>query len=196
MPNILGELPLRDAVLVGWSLGGMLLLEALSRLTGPSPRGAGPGGDGPSFTRRPDYPWGQPPAVVRAMRRALTEHPHGCWLSLPNSVWLPARQRLSQARAGRLLPQAAPGTLAAGLDYLLNRDLRPLLSRPARRHSRHPGAGGSGCAPGPGRVPSGTASRGPAESLARRRASALLDPAAAFNRILDQCLNTMKGCKD
>ncbi len=60
---------------MGWSLGGMLLLEALSGLTDPSPGGLVLVGVAPVFTRRPDYPWGQPPAVVRAMRRALTKNP-------------------------------------------------------------------------------------------------------------------------
>ena len=35
----LGALPLKECLLVGWSLGGMLLLEAVSRLIGPPPRG-------------------------------------------------------------------------------------------------------------------------------------------------------------
>ena len=68
-------LDLQECLLVGWSLGGMLLLEALSRLTDPPPNGLVLVGVAPVFTRRPDYPWGQPLAVVRAMRRALNEKP-------------------------------------------------------------------------------------------------------------------------
>ena len=67
-------LDLQECLLVGWSLGGMLLLEALSRLTDPSPGGLVLVGVAPVFTRRPDYPWGQPLGVVRAMRRALTKN--------------------------------------------------------------------------------------------------------------------------
>ncbi|MCK9378337.1 MAG: alpha/beta hydrolase, partial [Syntrophobacterales bacterium] len=67
-------LDLQECLLVGWSLGGMLLLEALSRLTDPAPGGLVLVGVAPVFTRRPDYPWGQPLGVVRAMRRALTKN--------------------------------------------------------------------------------------------------------------------------
>ena len=75
MLNIYGAWPLQECLLVGWSLGGMLLLEALSRLPDPPPGGLVLVGVAPVFTRRPDYPWGQPPGVVRAMRRALTKNP-------------------------------------------------------------------------------------------------------------------------
>ena len=68
-------LDLQECLLVGWSLGGMLLLEALSRLTDPPPKRLVLVGVAPVFTRRPDYPWGQPLTVVRAMRRALTKKP-------------------------------------------------------------------------------------------------------------------------
>ena len=128
-------LPLQDCLLVGWSLGGMLLLEALSRLAGPPPGGLVLVGVAPVFTRRPDYPWGQPPGVVRAMRRALTKNTENTE-NLPRVLAEFAEQclapgegaMLSQAREA-LASQAGPETLAAGLDYLLHRDLRPLLSR-------------------------------------------------------------------
>jgi pimeloyl-ACP methyl ester carboxylesterase len=71
----LQSLPLKECVLLGWSLGGMLLLEALSGLNGPLHRGLVLTGVAPAFCRRPDYPWGQPPALVRAMRRAVKENP-------------------------------------------------------------------------------------------------------------------------
>jgi pimeloyl-ACP methyl ester carboxylesterase len=67
-------LDLQECLLVGWSLGGMLLIEALSRLTDPPPGGTVLVGVAPVFTQRPDYPWGQPAAVVRAMRRAFMKN--------------------------------------------------------------------------------------------------------------------------
>ena len=50
--DFLRGMPLQDCLLVGWSLGGMLLLEALSRLTGPPPGGLVLVGVAASFTRR------------------------------------------------------------------------------------------------------------------------------------------------
>lgn len=125
--DFLRAMPLQDCLLVGWSLGGMLLLEALSRLAGPAPGGLVLAGVAAVFTRRPDYPRGQPPAVVRAMRRALTESPQRLLAEFAEQCLAPGEgAMLPQAREA-LASQVAPGTLAAGLDYLLNRDLRPLL---------------------------------------------------------------------
>jgi pimeloyl-ACP methyl ester carboxylesterase len=125
----LRKMPFRECVLVGWSLGGMLLLEALSRLPGPPPGGLVLVGVAPVFTRRPDYPWGQPPGVVRAMRRALPENRQRVLNEFADRCLAPAEAGLvSQARAAFVSP-AAPETLAVGLDYLLDCDLRPLLPR-------------------------------------------------------------------
>ena len=60
---------------MGWSLGGMLLLEALARMQGPAPWATVLVGVAPVFCRQPDHPWGQPVAAVRAMRRALGSEP-------------------------------------------------------------------------------------------------------------------------
>jgi pimeloyl-[acyl-carrier protein] methyl ester esterase len=127
--DFLAEVPLPDCLLVGWSLGGMLLLEALSRLTGPAPGGLVLAGAAAVFTRRPDYPRGQPLAMVRAMRRSLAADPQRLLAEFADQCLAPGEgAMLSQAREA-LASQATPGTLAAGLDYLLNRDLRPLLGR-------------------------------------------------------------------
>jgi pimeloyl-[acyl-carrier protein] methyl ester esterase len=124
----LGEMPLPKCLLVGWSLGGMLLLEALSQLPGPPPGGLVLVGVTPVFTRRPDYPEGQPPAVVRAMRRGLTENPGQVVAEFAERCLAPGEAAFaSQAREAFASPAAA--SLAAGLDYLLQRDLRPLLPR-------------------------------------------------------------------
>ena len=113
-------LDLQECLLVGWSLGGMLLLEALSRLTDPPPGGLVLVGVAPVFTRRPDYPWGQPPAVVRAMRRALTKNPPQVLAEFAEQCLAPGEAAFaSQAREAFAVPAAA-GTLAAGLDYLLH----------------------------------------------------------------------------
>ncbi len=78
---------------------------------GPAPGGLVLVGVAPVFTRRPDYPWGQPPGVVRAMRRALTNRKtrSRCWLSLPNSAWPRGRRRLPPRPGRRLLSRRPPG---------------------------------------------------------------------------------------
>ena len=63
------------------------------------------------------------------MRRALTESPQRVLAEFAEQCLAPGEgAMLSQAREA-LASQAGHGTLAAGLDYLLHRDLRPLLSR-------------------------------------------------------------------
>ena len=123
-------LDLQECLLVGWSLGGMLLLEAVSRLTDPPPGG---GlvlvGVAPVFTRRRDYPRGQPPAVVRAMRRALADNPPRVLAEFAAQCLAPGEGAMLSPAREAFASQAGPETLAAGLDYLLHRDLRPLLSR-------------------------------------------------------------------
>jgi pimeloyl-[acyl-carrier protein] methyl ester esterase len=125
--DYLQKLPLEECLLVGWSLGGMLLLEALSRLPDPAPLGLVLVGVAPVFTRRADCPQGQPAAVVRAMRRTLKRDRQQVLDEFVNQCLAPGEAALvSQVRAAFASP-GADDHLAAGLDYLLERDLRPLL---------------------------------------------------------------------
>lgn len=123
----LRELPLKECVLVGWSLGGMVLLEALSGLQGYPIKGLILVGVAPVFCRRPDYPRGQLPAAVRAMRRGVKESPRQVLDEFASQCLAPGEAAyMVQAQAAFAYPTAAE-TLAAGLDYLLTCDLRPLL---------------------------------------------------------------------
>jgi len=127
LSDYLSELPLESCVLMGWSLGGMLLVEALSGRKGAGPGGLVLAGVAPVFTRRPDYPLGQPPGVVRAMRRGLQNSPRQVLAEFARQcLALGENVYTDQTQAAFAFP-AAVETLAAGLDYLLSRDLRPLL---------------------------------------------------------------------
>ena len=123
------------------------------------------------------------------MRRALAADPPRLLAEFAEQCLAPGEgAMLPQAREA-LASQAAPETLAAGLDYLLNRDLRPLLSRlpggaviiqgqedrivaPAQGEflrDQLPGAR-LNLLPGAGHLP-------------------FLTQAAAFNGIIEQCLS-------
>jgi pimeloyl-ACP methyl ester carboxylesterase len=187
----LRKMPFRECVLVGWSLGGMLLLEALSRHQGPPPGKLVLVGVAPVFTRRPDYPWGQPPGLVRAMRRALPANRRQVLNEFADRCLGPAEAGLvSQARAAFVSP-AAPDTLAAGLDYLLDCDLRPLLPRLPGGAVIIQGQEDRIVPPAQGRflqeqLPGATLNLWPGVGHLP-----FLTQAAAFNEILEECLRAV-----
>jgi len=128
LSEYLRDLPLNECVLVGWSLGGMLLLEALSGRRGDPIGGLVLVGVAPVFTRRADYPWGQPPAVVRAMRRGVKDNPRQVLAEFAKQCLAPDEAAYGSQVLAAFASPSADESLTAGLDYLLTRDLRPLLS--------------------------------------------------------------------
>ena len=122
----LSSLPLPQTLAVGWSLGGVLLMEAVARWhlrPGALVLMAVPA----VFCRRPDFPWGQPPGVVRAMRRALAQDPDRVLADFARRCLAPGEESF-EAEVRRLFAaEQSPAHLAAGLDYLLATDLRPWL---------------------------------------------------------------------
>jgi pimeloyl-[acyl-carrier protein] methyl ester esterase len=124
----LKELPLTQTILVGWSLGGMLLLEALSQepLT---PAGLVLVATPASFCQRPDHPFGQPTAAVRALRRTVREDSHRGLADFVTRCLGPEEANFQKELLQEFQPRKNGANLAAGLDYLLNTDLRPHLSR-------------------------------------------------------------------
>ena len=192
----LGGLDLQECLLVGWSLGGMLLLEALSNLTGPPPGGLVLVGVAPVFTRRPDYPCGQPPGAVRAMRRALTKdmkntpNPPQVLAEFAEQCLAPGEAAFaSQTREAFAVPAAA-GTLAAGLDYLLNQDLRPLLPHLPAGAVVIQGQADRIVDPAQGRLLQEHLPGARLHLLPAAGHLPFLTQAAAFNGILETCLNT------
>jgi pimeloyl-[acyl-carrier protein] methyl ester esterase len=127
LAQYLSGLPLEESVLVGWSLGGMLLLEALAQLRGPAPGATVLVAVPPVFCRRPDHPWGQPPAMLRAMRRALTSDSRKVLKDFALACLAPEEAAFREEAAAGFDYQATPDFLAQGLDYLRDKDLRGLL---------------------------------------------------------------------
>jgi pimeloyl-[acyl-carrier protein] methyl ester esterase len=126
--NYLGNLPLQDTAVVGWSLGGMLLIEALAEM-GVAVAALVLVAAPPVFCRRPDYSWGQPPGAVRAMRRALLTDPRLVLEDFAARCLGPGEEDFRGEVAPLFAGDAPAGPLAQGLTYLLRRDLRPLLPR-------------------------------------------------------------------
>ena len=127
LTSYLQQFSLPDCLLVGWSLGGMLLLEALAQEPAP-PGGLILVGVAPVFCTRQGHPQGQPPAAVRAMRRALKSNPQNVVQDFALSCLSPNEEAF-QEEVTPLFPAGDAAHLATGLDYLLHRDLRPLLPR-------------------------------------------------------------------
>jgi pimeloyl-[acyl-carrier protein] methyl ester esterase len=127
LAQYLSGLPLEESVLVGWSLGGMLLLEALAQLRGPAPGVTVLVAVPPVFCRRPDHPWGQPAAMLRAMRRALGSDSRQVLNDFALACLAPGEAAFREEAAAGFDYQASPAFLAQGLDYLRDKDLRSLL---------------------------------------------------------------------
>jgi pimeloyl-[acyl-carrier protein] methyl ester esterase len=126
MGAYLQKFSLPECLLVGWSLGGMLLLEVLARQ--PAKAGGLVLVGAPAvFCSRPDHPWGQSPAMVRAMRRALNSDPRKVLQDFSVSCLGPGEDSFKTEIAA-LFTGSNGADLANGLDYLLNQDLRLLLA--------------------------------------------------------------------
>jgi pimeloyl-[acyl-carrier protein] methyl ester esterase len=114
-------------ILVGWSLGGMLALEACA--AGYRPRALVTIGACASFCRRPDYGVGVAPAVVRGMRQRLQTAPLEVVANFQRQLLAPGERQWEEYLA-QLLPQSGDVLyLSQGLEYLRTRDLREALPR-------------------------------------------------------------------
>lgn len=129
LAGYLSGLDLRESLLVGWSLGGMLLLEALAQGRVPAPGALVLAGVAPVFCRQPDHPWGQSVASVRAMRRALKTNPRQVINDFARACIAPGEESFRPEAAAGFDFEATAAHLAQGLDYLKDKDLRSLLNR-------------------------------------------------------------------
>lgn len=126
--EFLESLPPAQTLAVGWSLGGMLILEALAA-TPWKPAGLILVGVPAVFCPRDGHPWGQPPAAVRAMRRALAKNPRKVLADFASACLARGEDPFEHEVKALFDPDPAGDHLAAGLDYLLQADLRPVLAK-------------------------------------------------------------------
>lgn len=115
-------------VLIGWSMGAMLSIEAA--LSGAPVAGVVSIGGTAKFCSADDYPYGVPPPNLRALRRGLQRDFESVIRSFLIDAIAPVKA--SEAVLDALVADAAGigmPKLTAGLDYLANRDLRAGLPR-------------------------------------------------------------------
>ncbi len=129
LAGCLGPLNLPETVVVGWSLGGMLLIEALARGGLPAPAATVLVGVAPVFCQRPGHPWGQPLTSVRAMRMGLRSDPVRVLNDFLTACLAPGEERFRDEAAAGFNFTAKSAYLAQGLEYLRDQDLCGLLGR-------------------------------------------------------------------
>lgn len=118
------------SILCGWSLGGMLALQA-ALLAPQRLRGLILVGSTPSFTQRRDWPHAHAPALLDGFRDAIAKDPGATlqrFIALLNQGDSQARQ-IGRTMLRQLQTVALPDTptLLAGLDWLRDVDLRARL---------------------------------------------------------------------
>ena len=116
--------------LCGWSLGGMLALQA-ARLAPQKIARLILVGSTPSFMQRPDWPAAQPPDLLDTFADAITRDAAATlqrFIALLNQGDAQARP-ISRALTGRMLGGALPdpATLSSGLGWLRDVDLRATI---------------------------------------------------------------------
>lgn len=126
---------LRRAVLLGWSLGGMLALALEPRLR-PRLEQLVLVGTTPRFVAGPDWPHGLPATRLKVMLRDLQRHYLKTMEDFFRLMFAPGeldpsgiRTIARQVTGAELLPE--PSTATAGLELLQQLDLRPQLEATA-----------------------------------------------------------------
>ncbi|MDA0323152.1 MAG: alpha/beta fold hydrolase [Verrucomicrobia bacterium] len=114
----------QPAIVAGWSMGGIIALEAATlapeRLSGLAMIGSTS-----RFTATDDYACGQDPALVRAMQHALRRDPRGTLTEFFSLVYAPQTPLPEQIEANlREALTIEASSLQHGLDYLGTIDLR------------------------------------------------------------------------
>ena len=121
----------RGAILVGWSLGGMLALELAHHFPAQIEKVILVGSTA-CFIKREDYAAGLPPVLVKRLLKKLRLDCRETQRAFYRLMFSPAEQKEAQTFAASVAPLMSgipEATLAHGLAYLLDTDLRPLLPR-------------------------------------------------------------------
>jgi len=127
LAGYLAKINLRESLLVGWSLGGMLLMEALAQDARMVPAATVLAAVAPVFCQRPGSPWGQSVASVRAMRFGLKSNPARVLQDFLNACLARGEEAFRDEAAAGFNFAADPAYLAQGLDYLRDKNLDNLL---------------------------------------------------------------------
>ena len=125
-------LPMHDrpSILLGWSLGGLHVLQSM--LTAPEHYlGVVLISTTPRFCTAPDWPHGVAPTRVRAMKVGLRKKPEEVLRQFFTDVAAPTTSTGVEEKIHAALA-FGPDTLAAGLDELLNTDVRRAVVNAAK----------------------------------------------------------------
>ncbi len=125
----------RDRIWLGWSLGGMVLLQAVASMVaqgvGPLPPALVLVGVTPKFVNDSTWKYGIDAPVLQTFAENFSDYRNGIQRFLHLQLGNSRGQRALAARVGRaLLERGIPAdfTLSSGIEMLKNLDLRPLLS--------------------------------------------------------------------
>ena len=171
-------LDLHACLLVGWSLGGMLLLEALSRLTDPPPNGLVLWGVAPVFTTS-RLPLGPTPGCGPGHAPRPDEKPVAGAGGVCRTRPAPGRRRLPPRPGRRLRCRRPPVPWRQASIYSVAARPQALALPPACWGSRHPGRRtGSWTRPRDGSFRNTFPK--PGSIFCRSRASPFFDPGGGF----------------
>lgn len=130
LAELVEALDLREAILVGWSLGAQVALAALPRIRSRLARLVLLSAT-PCFTVRDDWPHGLPAPALAALARRVARDPSRAVERFREGMFvegeLDPAGRSRAAALGAAVPAPDPRAALAGLEVLAATDLRPAL---------------------------------------------------------------------
>jgi pimeloyl-[acyl-carrier protein] methyl ester esterase len=188
--NFYQRIARQPAVVIGWSLGGMLALQLAHRFPEYIDKVVLVSSTA-SFTTRDNYSAGLSPAIVKRLAKKLRQDERQTRLDFYRLMFSAHEQAAASAFADTMAPlmgEIPPASLAAGLDYLLSTDLRQLLpsiSTPC--HIIH-GSADEICPPSAGDYLAANLPKAVSHVLLDAGHIPFYSRAADFQTILEECL--------